>query len=292
MKINANASSHRRKKLIGSIFVGAFLLLLAFIMLLPAVYTIFNSFMGSGEISRYYSYVQGHGGEGVFHLLPDIFTLEGYYNILLRRPEYLIKFWNSILICVLILPVQIIISCMGGFAFSKYSFPFRKTLFFIIIVLMMLPLQVTLVPNFLVLDKLRLLNSRWALILPAAFSPFGTFIMAQVFSSLPNEVLQAAVIDGANTNRVLWRVAVPSAKGGLISMVLLCFIDAWSMVEQPIVFLNDVSSYPLSVFLALSYQSNYTLAFSCGVLAMLPVMLVFLFFNDELIKGIEFTGIK
>ena len=116
--------------------------------------------------------------------------------------------------------------------------------------------------------------------------------MTQIYRGIPNETLDAARLDGASTFQILVQILLPIGKSGTISMVLLVFIEAWNMVEQPIVFLKDTTQYPLSVFLVSVNTNNFSLSFVCGLLAMLPVLFLFLFFNDELVEGIEFTGIK
>lgn len=281
-----------RRKKYANFAVLCLFVVLCTVVLFPVVYMACNSLMSPAEVLRYYTAIYAQDGNAVLHFIPDVLSLESLYQVFLRRPDYLIKFWNSLLLCGLIVFGQAIVSCMGGFAFAKYEFKGKNVLFFLLIVLMMMPVQVTLVPNYIVLDSLHLLGTRWALILPAAFLPFGTFLMTQIFKSVPNEILDAARLDGANTRQVLVRVLVPAGKGGFISLVLLCFIDAWNMVEQPMVFLKDASQYPLSVFLAMENASNYSLSFACGILAMLPVLLLFLFFNEELVEGIEFSGLK
>ncbi len=285
----------RRKRRAANFLSGALFLLLGTLVLFPVLYTLTSSLMSPSEVQRYYAAITQTAGDAAgarLHLLPDIFSLESFYQVLLRRPDYLIKFWNSLLLCGAIVAGQLVVSCMGGFAFAKYRFRGRTVLFYLLIVLMMMPVQVTLVPNYIVLDRLRLIDTWWALVLPAAFLPFGTFLMTQIFRGVPDEIVDAARLDGASTAGVLARVLVPAGKGGAISLVLLSFIDAWNMVEQPMVFLSDPIRYPLSVFLATVSQQNFSLSFACGVLAMMPVLLLFLFFNEELVEGIEFSGIK
>ena len=226
------------------------------------------------------------------HLLPDRLSLESWYQVLLRRPDYLIKFWNSLLLCAAIVLGQLIVSCMGGFAFAKYRFPHKNLLYYALIVLMLMPVQVTLVPNYIVLDWLGLLDHWACLVLPMALAPFGTFLMAQVFKSVPDELLDAARLDGASTGQQLVRIMIPAAQSGVVSLALLAFIDAWNMVEQPLAFLRDSEMYPFSVFLASTSRDALAVVFPCGVLAMLPVLLLFWFFNEELVESIEFTGIK
>ena len=263
-------------------------------ILLPVAFTLLGSLMSPGEIEYYFGPVyEGTAEEAVrLHLLPDRLSLESWYQVLLRRPDYLIKFWNSLLLCTAIVLGQLTVSCMGGFAFAKYRFRHKEILYYILIILMLMPVQVTLVPNYIVLDWLGLLD-RWAcLVLPVALAPFGTFLMTQVFKSVPDELLDAARLDGASTRQQLVRIMIPAAQSGVVSLALLAFIDAWNMVEQPVTFLRDASRYPLSVFLASVNSENFPLSFACGVLALLPVLLLFLFFQKELVQGIEFSGLK
>lgn len=280
----------KRRRINAAVMV--FFCLASAIVLLPMVYMIASSFMSPSEVSFYYGSIYNGEGSTYIHLIPRLFSLNSYYQVLLRRPEYLQKFWNSIFLCGSIVFGQVIVSCMGGYAFAKHRFRGKNVLFYLIIILMMMPVQVTLVPNYIMLNNLRLLNTYWALILPAVFLPFGTFLMTQIFKSIPDEIIDAARLDGATTYRVLTRILVPAGKGGLISLIILSFIDAWNMVEQPMIYLSDSLKYPLSVFLAGVNSANFPLSFACGVLAMLPGLLLFLFFNNELVEGIEFSGIK
>ena len=207
-------------------------------ILLPVFFTLLGSLMSPGEIEHYFGPIYEGAAEQTvrLHLLPDRLSLESWYQVLLRRPDYLIKFWNSLLLCAAIVLGQLIVSCMGGFAFAKYRFPHKNLLYYALIVLMLMPVQVTLVPNYIVLDWLGLLD-RWAcLVLPMALAPFGTFLMAQVFKSVPDELLDAARLDGASTGQQLVRIMIPAAQSGVVSLALLAFIDAWNMVEQPITF--------------------------------------------------------
>lgn len=135
----------------------------ALAILLPVCFTLLGSLMSPGEIEYYFGPVyEGTAEEAVrLHLLPDRLSLESWYQVLLRRPDYLIKFWNSLLLCTAIVLGQLTVSCMGGFAFAKYRFRHKEILYYILIILMLMPVQVTLVPNYIVLDWLGLLD-RWA----------------------------------------------------------------------------------------------------------------------------------
>lgn len=257
-------------------------------VLFPILYTVTNSFMNTDEIYKYYSTDQS----AMLHIIPDDFSLDAYYQILFRRPDYLVKFWNSLGLTMVIVLGQVIISTLAGYAFAKFNFKFKNTLLFLVIILMMMPYQVTLVTNYIVLDKMDLIGSYWAIILPSIFSPFGVFLMRQVMASMPTSILEAGKMDGANQLQLLFKIVIPRSKGGIIALVILSFVDNWNMVEQPLVFLDDPYKYPLSVFLSSVNSSQPDLAFACGVLAMLPVVLLFLFFEKELIEGIGFSNLK
>lgn len=271
-----------------------FFLFLGVLVLFPAIYTVCNSFMSPSEIESYYGAVinQKENAEAVFHIIPNVFSLEGYYMVFLRSTDYLMKFWYSLFLCIVISAGQILVSALGGFAFAKYPIPLKKGILFLLMVLMMMPIQVTLVPNYIILDELKLLDSWLALILPMTFLPFGTVFMTQIFKRIPDEILDAAQLDGAGTFQILFRVVMPVGKGGIISVFLLSFVDTWNMVEQPMTFLRDTLRYPLSVFLASVNEVNFALSFVCGVLAALPMLLLFFFFHEELTQGIELSGVK
>ena len=214
---------------------------------------------------------------------------EGAREILWEEPFTLYRFWNSLLLCSAITLGQMLVSCRAGFALAKYPIPGKGYLTTLLVILMLLPLQVTLVPSYLILDALGLLNTIWALILPSVFSPFGTVVMWITFRAVPEDLLDAARLDGASEHRILWRIALPVGKGGAASLLLLTFVDAWNMVEQPMVFLSNTANYPISVYLA-SVRSVESL--HGGLLSMLPVVLLLLYYRAELTEKSELTAGK
>lgn len=214
------------------------------------------------------------------------FSLEAYYKVLLASPAYLLTFWRTLGLCALIVAGQVVLSALAGFGFAKYPFPGKNLCLFLLIVVMVLPLQVTLVPNFRVLEKLGLLNTQWALVLPAMFAPLGTFLMTQSFRSVPDDILEAARLDGATLPQALWRVLVPINQNGLACVVILSFLEAWNMVEQPIVFLKDPGQYPLSVAVASTRSQTPDIQLVCCLLTLLPPLLLFWCFHRELVQGI------
>ena len=262
-----------------------FLTLISLLFVLPVVLTVACSFLSPQEVQRVFAPLLGEGSTAAVGALPQGFSLMGYYEVFFATPDYLAKFWVSLLLSVGAILGQMVISCMGGFAFAFYDFPGKKLLYGLLCLFMLIPLQVTLLPNYLLLDQLGALNTYWALLLPLAFAPLGTFLLTQIFRSIPVDILHAARLDGAGTFHVLGKVLLPCSKGGGATLIVLTLIESWNMVEQPLVYLQDVGSYPLSVFLASRYMENLPFQFVCSVLSLLPLALCFLYFGGDLLQS-------
>lgn len=220
------------------------------------------------------------------------FSLTAYYDVFLAENQYLLRFWKSLFLSLIIALLQMFISTMAGYGFAKSKYPGKNALFFLLMVMMILPLQVTLVPNYIVLKELKLLNTYFALALPAIFIPLGTFIMTRSFQSVPNEIIEAARLDGCNQMSIIWNICVPMNKSGVVCTFMLSFLDSWNMVEQPIVYLDDVIRYPLSVGLATTPPNDPTVRMVCCILAALPPLALFANYKRELIEGIAIGGEK
>jgi len=219
-------------------------------------------------------------------------TLTGYYQVFLATPQYLIRFWKSIALSLCIAAGQTAFAALAGFGFAKYDFTGKKALFFGLTLLMILPIQVTLIPDYMVLNQLGLLGSYAALVLPALFVPLGTYLMARTFRAVPDDILEAARLDGCKTGTMLLRVACPIARNGLWCTFLLSFLDGWNMVEQPMAYLTSFTDYPLSVALASMPAESHTLQLVCCVLSAIPPLLLFALLNQELAEGIAVGGGK
>ena len=219
-------------------------------------------------------------------------TLKYYYEVFIARSQYLIRFWKSIGLSVVIAAGQVVVSSLAGFAFAKYRFPGKYVLFFILMILMILPLQVTLMPNYIILDKAHLIDTYAALALPAIILPLGTFILTQSFRAIPNSVIEAARIDGCRLPALLLRIVLPMSRNALICIFLLSFLDAWNMVEQPITFLKDFANYPIAMALASVPPGDPNALLTACILVTLPPLGLFAFFNRELTEGIALGGEK
>ena len=258
-----------KKKTAFTVFSSLFVALFAVVSIAPFVHVIRNSFMTDAG-----------------------FSARSYYDVFLSDPEFLVRFWKSILMCVAIAVGQLLASILAGYGFAKCRFPGRNLMFFLLMLLMILPIQVTLVPNYIMLDQIHLLNTYHALIWPSIFVPLGTFILRQSFNSIPDSIIDAAQLDGCGTARTISLVAVPMNRSGIVCVLLLCFIDGWNMVEQPITYLKDFAQYPLSVALAYALPANASFGLVCCLLAFIPPLFLFTYFNQELVEGITLAEVK
>ncbi|ULL19835.1 carbohydrate ABC transporter permease [Paenibacillus sp. H1-7] len=273
----------------------AAMLIVALLMLAPLVITVTNSFMSENEIAVNYDAIGDDAAAGEYANLkwiPDLVTLEQFQLILLDKPQFLSMFWNSVMLTVPIVAGQTIVASMAAFAFAKLRFPGRDGLFFLYIITMLLPFQVTLVPNFIAMDALGLLNTYPAIILPGIFSAFGVFLLRQFMSHIPWAYVEAAKVDGAGYVTIFMRVMIPMTMPGIAAMQILVFVDNWNMVEQPLLFLQDALMQPLSVYLSRINEGDRGVAFAAASLYMTPIVFLYLHGENELIQGIQLSGIK
>ena len=284
------------------IYIAAAVVILTVIavgFLLPIVLTVTNSFMESTEISANYGVIFGSAGtvnktyiaEKVnLKFIPDQVSFSQYITAFVKSPAYLLKFWNSVILVVPITIFQICVALGASYCFARFTGKFRSAVFFVYIILMLMPYQVTLVPNYLVSDWLHLLNTRWAIFLPGAFAPFSVFLLTKFMRRIPMAVIESAKIDGANEWHIFWNICLPQCRSALYSIAILVFIDNWNMVEQPLILLNDVEKQPLSMFLSSINAGEIGIAFAAAVIYMIPGLLLFLHGEAYLVEGIAHSG--
>lgn len=257
-----------------------FLLLITAIFLFPVVFMIACSFMSSSQISEMLDFANGEYKN--LNMIPEMFSLEQFYQVFFRRPEYLLKFWNSVIVTFPTVIGQVVVSSLAAFAFAKLKFPCRDKLFFVYIVLLILPLQVTLVPNYIILDNMDLLNNFLAIILPGTFSAFGICLLRQSIKYIPDSSIEAARIDGASYFKIFTKIILPQIKGGLVTLALLCFIDNWNVVEQPLIYFDNSAMYPLSIMMSEIGNSDYGIIFACGVMFMIPALIIYFYGHRDI----------
>ncbi len=273
--------------------------LFAVLFLLPIVLTITNSFMSSSEISANYGSVFATNEKGGkvyisekvnLKFIPDMVSFSQYITVLFKSPEYLLKFWNSVILVGPIVFFQLFVAALASYGFTRYRGRIREIIFFSYIILMLMPYQVTLVPNYLVAGWLKVLNTYWAIWLPGIFSPFAVFLLTKYMRRIPTSVIEAAQIDGAGEWQIFRLICFPLCKGAICSAAILVFIDYWNMVEQPLILLSDAEKHPLSVFLSKINSGEIGLAFAVATIYMVPSLLVFLYGEEYLVDGITYQG--
>ena len=299
--LKAQKQNKRRKRKNHMIIAIATVLCtsLALVFLAPIVLTITNSFMSKTEIEWNYGSVLSSGvkrSEQVIaskvnlKFLPDQVTLKQYNEVLFKNPDYLIKFWNSVILTLPIVIFQILVSMGAAYGLSRHRSKWKEVVFFIYIVMMLMPYQVTLVPNYLVADKLNILNSNWAIWLPGIFSPFAVYMLTKYIRRIPTSLIEAAQIDGCGEWKIFWKIAFPLSKGSMMAVGILLFIDYWNMVEQPVILIADQIKHPLSVFLSKINTNDVGLAFAVATIYLFMPLFVFLYGEESLVEGITFQG--
>ncbi|MBP5275660.1 MAG: carbohydrate ABC transporter permease [Lachnospiraceae bacterium] len=274
-------------------------LMFAAIFLLPTVLTVTNSFMNETEINANYGKIfeTTEKGGKVFvsdtiyiKLIPNKVSFDQYISVLFKSPDYLYKFWNSVIYTVPIMIFQLVVALLASYGFMRLKGRLKEMLFFVYIIICLMPYQVTLVPNFLVSKWLGILDTRWAIWLPGMFSPFAVYLLTKYMKRIPKSIIEAAKVDGASEWKIFIKICLPLCKGAIYSVAILIFIDFWNMVEQPLILLADEFLHPLSIFLSKINAGEIGLAFAVACVYMVPSLLIFLYGEDYLVEGISYQG--
>ena len=286
-KENKNARTYVRSVII---------VLLVLFYISPLIVTFTNSFMSQEEVSRNYSSMGDilHPGEKFadMHLIPEMVTLSQYKQLLVESPVYLNSFWNTMKIVVPVVLGQLAVSSMAAYAFTVLRFKGKEALFFLYIIVMLLPLQVTLMPNYLMADWLGIKDSYLAIILPGIFNPFGTFLLRQSMKQIPRAYIEAAQIDGAGHWRIFTSIILPMVKSGLAAVLMLTLMEYWNLIDQAVIFISDSEKQPLSTFLAGINAEQIGVSFAGASFFAFPILLVLLWGQDYLKDGIQLSGMK
>lgn len=272
--------------------------LLAALCIYPMLITVSGSFMSRGELRINYGGVfDSLNGDASaktddvnLKLIPDRVTFSQYKKVLLQTSDYLMKFWNSVIYVFPISVFQLLIALFAAYGFSRSNGKACAMIFYAYICLMLLPTQVTLVPNYLVSRRLNIIDTRSAIWLPAFFAPFSVYLITKYMKRIPREIRDAAYVDGAGSLKTLMFVYIPMSRSIISACFMLVFFDYWNMVEQPLVLLNDSDMYPLSIWLSKIGEKETEVAFALAVIYMLPGFLAFLYGSEDLIEGISCQG--
>lgn len=251
------------------------------------------SFMGSREMVHNLAPVLSEeAGYAHWPILPQYPTLKPYVELLLDAPEFFTMFWNS---CRQVFPIvagQIVIGAPAAWAFARFRFRGKGVLYALYIILMLMPFQVTMVSSYFVLDRLGMMNTVWAIILPGAVSTFPVFLMIRFFAAIPSALTEAASLDGAGAWQIFIHLGLPLGVPGILSAVVLGFLEYWNALEQPMTFLKDQTLWPLSLYLPTVTAENAGASLAASVIMLMPALLIFLFGQKYLEAGIAASGMK
>lgn len=283
----------KRKRLLLFLIVMCFSLL----WIGPLVLTVINSFapITKGESDTIsINEIRDKDEEGFTEIsfLPEAYSLEQYEEILMKTPVYLNMFWNSVIITVSVVAGSVIVSTLGAYGFTMLRFRGKELLFLVYIVVMLLPLQVTLMPNYLIAGFLGIEDSYLAIILPAVFNPFGVFLLRQQMKVLPEECVEAAKIDGAGHPQIFFYITLPMVKSGIAALVMLLVIEYWNLIDQAIIFIKRIEQYPMSVFLARINKEASGISYAAATFYIIPVLALLCYGHEYLKEGIGLMNVK
>ncbi|MCA1065857.1 carbohydrate ABC transporter permease [Rossellomorea sp. AcN35-11] len=232
---------------------------------------------------------------GTMNFIPKNFTLDNYKQIFIEQELFPRWLFNSLFIAVIGTSLNIIFNSMAGYALARLRFPGKKTLFIMILAVLMIPAQVTMIPNYLILKEIGWLNSYQGMIVPAMINATFIFMMRQFFINFPKELEEAAQIDGLSRFGIFFKVVLPLAKPALAAQAIFVFMGFWNNFMTPLIVMTDTEMYTLPLGLNTfkgQYVSYWNYIMAASMVFTLPVLLLYAFFNRYFIKGISFTGGK
>lgn len=274
---------HNKVHLLKTSIIFLFLVGLSILVLFPFYWMFISSFK---EIGRIFS--------SPIDFIPKPFTLSGYKK-LLTGTLYGRWYLNSLFITVIYTVVAIIFSTLGGIAFGKYDFKFKKVLFIIVLSSMMIPLHGILIPLFLVLVKLKWIDTYLGVIIPFAASPFGIFFVRQYSTSIPDELLDSGRIDGCSEFSLYSKIILPLLKPAIGVLIIYFSMMVWNWFIWPLVVIRSSSKFPLNVGLSTfitQYEIRYDEVMAGAVLCTLPLIILFMFMQKQFVTGLTAGAVK
>lgn len=271
-----------RKKL-GKVLRYILVISISILMILPFIWMISSSLKAESQIFGF-----------PIKWIPETFYWSNYKDVFTKIPFHLYYF-NTLKIAVSTTILTVITSSLAGYAFAKLKFPERDKLFFIYIATMMIPYQVMMIPQFMLMSKIGLVDSHWALIILGAFNPFGVFLFRQFFMAVPDELLEAARIDGLNDFGIYMKIILPLSRPAIATLVIFSFMHAWNDFLGPLIYLTSDHLYTIQLGMQhfiTSYNTEYALLMAAAVAAIVPTIIVYFFAQDHFIEGIASSGVK
>ena len=273
----------RRRLKAGDLALYLVLTLLALVFAMPFFLMLSNAFKTSAEIIQIPP-----------TLIPEHPSLDSFREVL-RSAPYLTWFRNSIVVASSVTLITLFTSSIAGYIFAKFDFPGKGLLFVLLLSTMMVPFSVLLIPMYLIADYLHLLNTLWALIVPGMVSAFGVFLLRQFIANIPNDLIEAARMDGASEFSIYSRVIVPLVGPPLAALGIFTFLGSWNDYLWPLVVVNDLNKMTLPLALSFfnsAHAQRYDLVMASATMMVLPVFVVFGIFQRYIVNTFVLTGIK
>lgn len=280
---NKSASSKKRNTLIIKFFIYAFIIVFTFYTLFPLFWMIMTALKPSNEVLSIPP-----------KFFPSYFMLGNIKKALSLAPFDLF-FKNSLIVTITAVIITVFINLLAGFSFAKYNFKGKKILFMIVLSTLMIPLQVTMVPNFIIMSKLNWLNTYQGLIIPQCAEAFGLFLSRQFISEIPDELLEAARVDGASEFKIFRSIIIPCSKPLIAVLVIFTFMWRWNDFLWPLIVLSDPKYYTVQLGLSMMQGLNYVNwndLMAASVVVTMPVIVVFIIFQKYFVQGVTTTGLK
>jgi multiple sugar transport system permease protein len=279
-----HSTRDRYRKYLGSTLLHFVLILGALTMIVPFFWLVSTSLK---DISQ------------IFNLppnwIPNPFIWQNYPDSWNALP-FARAYWNSFYIAAIVVTSQLLTCSMAGYAFARINFPFRDLVFILFLATLMIPHQITIIPLYLIMRDLGWLDTHWALIVPPSlFSAFGVFLMRQFIKSLPEELEESAILDGANRWRIYWQIIVPLIKAPLAALGIFSFLGQWNNFFNPNIFLSTPEKFTIPLLLNQFrglYVTDYALMMAAATIAVVPVLVIYLLGQRYIIEGVALTGLK
>jgi multiple sugar transport system permease protein len=277
-------STSRAGRLVASVLLYVAVTIGALVMILPFAWMLLASVKDLGQIYQVPP-----------NWIPDPFVFQNYVNAWTAVP-FDTGYINSAIVTVTVVLANLLTCSMAAYAFARIEFPFRHTLFILFLATLMVPEQVTIIPLYIIIESVGLIDTLLSLIIPyALFNAFGVFLLRQFIKSLPVDLEEAAIVDGANRWTIYWRIIVPLIRPALAAFGIFTFLFQWNNFFRPLIFLNNIDNYtvPLAInFFRGQYATDFALLMAGSAISIVPVLIVYVIGQRQIIEGIATTGLK
>lgn len=277
-------STSRAGRLVASVLLFVAVTIGALVMFMPFAWMLLASFKDLGQIYQVPP-----------NWIPNPFVFQNYVNAWTSVP-FATGYINSAIVTVTVVVVNLLTCSMAAYAFARIEFPFRHTLFILFLATLMVPEQVTIIPLYIIIESVGLIDTLLSLIIPyALFNAFGVFLLRQFIKSLPIDLEEAAIVDGANRWTIYWRIILPLIRPALAAFGIFTFLFQWNNFFRPLIFLNNIENYtvPLAInFFRGQYATDFALLMAGSAISIVPVLIVYAIGQRQIIEGIATTGLK